>query len=458
MKITLKNLGIIKRAEFELGDLTIICGTNNTGKTYTTYALFGFLETIRETLNIEVSENTIEILLRDGTTDIDLERYLDQVDDILKVACQTYTQQLSEVFAAKENLFQHTEFSVKLANKPLLNKPFKQKISTDKSDIFSLIKEENNQKLSVSLLAKRGEIIFPPQFIKEIIADVISDILFNDLLPNVFIASAERTGAAIFQKELDFARSRLLKAMHKDIDMDPRQLLTKNYHDYALPVEKNVEFIRTLQKIVKKDSFITKKHPDILEKIGDIIGGTYIIDKNIGLYFQPENSNIKLTMSESSSAVRSLLDISFYIRHIAKPGDLFIIDEPELNLHPQNQRYVARLLASLINVGIKVCITTHSDYIVKEFSTLIMLKSNDRHLQKIAKDENYDEQILLSADQVKTYIAKEALIKLDDNRKRRSRNNTLVAVDINDEFGIQTDNFDETINKMNQIQEAIIWR
>lgn len=34
MKIKVKNLGILKQAEFELGDLTIICGDNNTGKTY----------------------------------------------------------------------------------------------------------------------------------------------------------------------------------------------------------------------------------------------------------------------------------------------------------------------------------------------------------------------------------------------------------------------------------------
>ena len=44
MKIEVNNLGLLKHAEFSLGDLTIICGGNNTGKTYATYALFGFLE------------------------------------------------------------------------------------------------------------------------------------------------------------------------------------------------------------------------------------------------------------------------------------------------------------------------------------------------------------------------------------------------------------------------------
>ena len=41
MKIKVKNLGVLKQAEFELGDFTIICGENNTGKTYGNYALYG---------------------------------------------------------------------------------------------------------------------------------------------------------------------------------------------------------------------------------------------------------------------------------------------------------------------------------------------------------------------------------------------------------------------------------
>jgi len=43
MKISIKNLGAIKQVEFTLGELTIICGDNNTGETYATYTLFGFL-------------------------------------------------------------------------------------------------------------------------------------------------------------------------------------------------------------------------------------------------------------------------------------------------------------------------------------------------------------------------------------------------------------------------------
>ena len=43
-----KNIGPVKEADMELGDLTIIAGRNNTGKTYLAYTLYGFLKTWRE--------------------------------------------------------------------------------------------------------------------------------------------------------------------------------------------------------------------------------------------------------------------------------------------------------------------------------------------------------------------------------------------------------------------------
>jgi predicted ATPase len=60
---------------------------------------------------------------------------------------------------------------------------------------------------------------------------------------------------------------------------------------------------------------------------------------------------------------------------LAQEGDFIIIDEPELNLHPDNQRKIARWLVRVVNAGFKVMITTHSDYIIREFNNLIMLQT-----------------------------------------------------------------------------------
>ena len=163
-----------------------------------------------------------------------------------------------------------------------------------------------------------------------------------------------------------------------------------------------------------------------------------------------------MTMDESSSAVRSLLDVGFYLRHVVKPGELLMVDEPELNLHPENQRRIARLFARLANLGVKVFITTHSDYIIKEVNTLIMLHQDKPHLRKIVRDEGLRSQELISPDKIKTYIAKKALIKLK-GKKRKSRNHTLVEAKISPEHGIEAGSFDVTIDDMNRVQDAIVW-
>ncbi|MGV8124050.1 MAG: hypothetical protein AB2L14_30230 [Candidatus Xenobiia bacterium LiM19] len=62
MKIHIENIGVLCQAEFELADMTIICGSNNTGKTYATHALFGFLSFWREIFSIPVQDSTINQL------------------------------------------------------------------------------------------------------------------------------------------------------------------------------------------------------------------------------------------------------------------------------------------------------------------------------------------------------------------------------------------------------------
>ena len=76
MRIRLKNLGILKHAEFSLGDLTIICGENNTGKTYTAYALYGFLRSWRELMDFSIGDVQIQRLLTEGVLTIGLSQYV----------------------------------------------------------------------------------------------------------------------------------------------------------------------------------------------------------------------------------------------------------------------------------------------------------------------------------------------------------------------------------------------
>ncbi len=459
MKIKIKNLGALKQAEFTLGDLTIVCGCNNTGKTYATYALFGFLYTWRQMFSIKINDDKIKQLLSDGVIRLDIQEYVNQAEKIVAKGCQAYTQQLSKIFAAPADRFKETEFYVILDTRNIsLASKFDRKIGSEEVALFSITKSEESTEVVVTLLVEKERAKIPIEILHHIITDDLKDIIFAQLFPRPFIASAERTGAAIFRKELNFSRNRLIEEMGQASSkkIDPMELLFKEYEDYALPIKTNVEFTRNLETIVKKSSFIAENHSDVLENFADIIGGKYTVTRNDELYYEPKGKRVKLSMDESSSAVRSLLDIGFYLRHEAQKGDLLIVDEPELNLHPENQRRVARLFARLVNLGIKVFIPTHSDYIIKELNTLIMLNHDKSHLKLIAKSEGYCAEELLSSEKIKVYIAEEASIKLESHT-RKTKCQTLTPANIDPELGIEARSFDTTIETMNRIQEAIVW-
>ena len=465
MKVKVKNLGVLKQAEFSLGDLTIICGGNNTGKTYATYALYGFLATWQRHIGSlgreRISRRAISKLLDNGVTQIDLIEYGKGVESVLNTLCELYTARLPIIFAAPRERFRDSQFHISLErstlSKSIKRMSFKSKTGARNRQFFSIAKAKGSTELEVSLLVDKQRTTIPTRFIERSITETINEHVFGQFFPDAFISSAERTGAAIFRKELNFARNRLLKEMSRAEDnINPRELLLRSYQDYPLPVESNVDFTRQIESIAKANSFLAEEHPKVLARFADIIGGAYRITRNDELHFIPKDGRIKLGMGESSSGVRSMLDIGFYLRHAAKHGDLLMVDEPELNLHPENQRRIARLFARLANLGIKVFITTHSDYIVKELNTLIMLNHDKPYLKRIVQQEGYENSELIAPEKIKAYIAEEAPVLLDGN-KRRSRCQTLVEAKIDPELGIEMGSFDKTINKMNEIQEAIVW-
>ena len=459
LTVRLKNIGILKQAEFSLGDLTIICGENNTGKTYAAYTLYSFLRSWNNLIRIPVSDHQVQTLLTDGYLNVELSQYTKKADQILAEACRRYSEQLYSVFAAPKEAFQNSEFHVEPSTIHIPKRGVLDRIISHNEQFLISSRKERSEELTLTLtFGRQAEKKIDPILVKDRMSSIINRIVFSNCFPRNLILSVERTGAAVFRKELDFARNRLLGEMASaDKNTDPRQLLSKGYQRYPLPIENNVDFSRRLEDIAKSKSFIAKEHPEVLEDLSDIVGGEYTITQNDQLYYIPKGTQTKLTMIESSSSVRSLLDIGFYLNSIAEKGDLLMVDEPELSLHPENQRRIARLFARLVNLGVKVFITTHSDYIVKELNTLIMLNHDKPHLKRVAEENGYQDSELINADQVKVYVAEEALMPLEEGQKRRRRGHTLVPAKIHPELGIGVSSFDKTIDDMNRIQDDIVW-
>ena len=462
LTVRLKNIGILKQAEFSLGDLTIICGENNTSKTYTSYILYGFLRSWQELIHFSISNAQILNLFTEGTPiKIKLPQKIGQ---LLTTICHNYTSRLDTVFAAPEGTFQNSEFCV-LTNDINIRdtRELHSRVEHPQLSYFLVSKHIQSDEIVITVEKKDPEVMIDSALIKitkQMIDKIIAAIIFWGVLPNPFISTAERTGITTFRKELDSAWNRRfaeIRIDQSDPNPDPRELLFKPLRNYPSSIEANMEWIRSLEEIAKNKSFIAKEHPEILDDFAEIIGGTYAITQNDLLYYIPKGTRHKLTMVESSSAVRSLLDLSFYLSHVARKGDLLMIDEPELSLHPENQRRIARLFARLANLGVKVFITTHSDYIVKELNTLIMLNHDKPHLKRVAEENGYQDSELINVDQVKVYIAEKALLPLEEGQKRRRRGHTLVPAKIHPELGIGVSSFDKTIDDMNRIQDDIVW-
>lgn len=462
MKIKFKNLGVIRQAEITLGDFTIVCGKNNTGKTYVTYATYGFLDFWHSALSpVDLPENLVDEVLDKGSVSVPIEDFAKDYKKILKKASREYSSIVDQVFAGNSKFFEDSEVSVEI-NKDenyQTNEVSFRSGSAGRS-ILEIKKDQSENCITITLLVNKDSGDVPPRrFIRDMISNAVREIVFKSKIPKPFIASAERTGSAIFQKELDFTRNRLVGLLgDRESKISFSRIIGKFSSEYPIPVTRNVDFIRELPNIIDKESSFAKQNPDILKHFHKIIGGEYKVTKDGEVQYIPKNKkSVKLTMVESSSAVRSMLDIGFYLKHKAKVGDLLIVDEPELNLHPENQRLVARLFAMLVNHGIKVFITTHSDYIIKELNTLILLnKKDDKRMQEIATREGYLKDELLDSEKLRVYIAKEELVKVDGS-KRKTKCATLVEAKIDQETGISLDSFDDTIEDMNRIQEEIVW-
>lgn len=459
MKFHFENLGLLDQADIELADLTLICGENNTGKTYATYAIYGFLRSWRQILRFLLADEIDELLKDAGEYRIDLAKMFDgKVDAYLQHMGKAYVKGMPSAFATDSNAFEKTICELgTIRVTDYVTQAYQRTVQAGPGGkvLATLKKEAGSTQLDV-LMADAEIVQRLSAGLTDFITDAIADLVFAQHIPRVHISSAERTGAAIFRKELDMARTRMLKTLNeidsKELKRNPLKILQGIETDYAWPVEDNVDFVRQLEDIDKRTGEVAEAHPELVAAFDTLIGGSYKVVKQ-QLVFQARGAGKqRFTMNEASSCIRALLDVGFYLRCRARIGDLFIIDEPELNLHPKNQRAFARLVARMVNAGIKVFITTHSDYLVKELNTLIMLNQRTTHTKSVQQRYGYDDAELIDPQRIRLYMT-----GVRKATAGRGKLHTLIPATIYHDRGIEVSTFDDTIETMNTIQSEILY-
>ena len=78
-----------------------------------------------------------------------------------------------------------------------------------------------------------------------------------------------------------------------------------------------------------------------------------------------------LPLHRTSSMVTAVAPLVLYIKYLIRPGAVFIIEEPEANLHPLHQIILAQCLVDLVRSGVYVLISTHSPYLVEQIGNYL---------------------------------------------------------------------------------------
>ena len=97
------------------------------------------------------------------------------------------------------------------------------------------------------------------------------------------------------------------------------------------------------------------------------MGGRAEFFQKVGLEFKDEYISEPIHAPNVSTGLKSMALLEYALRIGAiEAGDIVILDEPEINLHPEWQVEYARVLVNLQKeFRLKIVITTHSPYFMR---------------------------------------------------------------------------------------------
>ena len=78
---------------------------------------------------------------------------------------------------------------------------------------------------------------------------------------------------------------------------------------------------------------------------------------------------------------------------LAKPGSIFIVENPEAHLHPSAQSILSKFLALISKTGVQIFIETHSEHIINAPRVMIVQESfRSENMKILYFDENFSDK------------------------------------------------------------------
>lgn len=462
MKVSIRNLGVIKEeANFELKPLTVFIGPNNAGKTWLAYSLAGILgpfgsgeyaqayanKTVPNTY--ERLDEAIERVLVEGNATIDLRRFADEYgekyfNDVARYARKWMRRFLSTQLAHFDDL--DISLSLEEARTDFLNRVSQySRTSRVAGSVLTIRKNRGEDKIFAFTSTEIGEAEgqeeqlgerIPLEEVRERLVSFVATALRRSLYPQVRIFPTERTTLVTFrfaervadrvQPAINERALEALDVLAKELDM--RELVEQNRaaREATWP---DSSFMSMLHDIYRKRSRdredrerLAKRDPNINRYIqlaeileNEVLTGSVYLstpepDPRREVLFQLEQ-DVNLEIPIVSSMVKELSSLVLYLRHLARPGELLIIDEPEMNLHPAAQVKIIEFLAMLVNAGLHVLITTHSPYVLDHLKNLMDAHKHPNQDKIVEMFLLEQKEAFISQEKVATYLVEDGKVK-----------------------------------------------
>lgn len=456
MKIRVKELGPIREAVIDLDKkLTVFCGQNATGKTYLAFVIYFITQLDNKSIGVPLDRGVIDALLTTNRAEIGL--------DIAAM----WAYNAKEIEGIKNNLWRffalaedkQKQFFGKTSIELLENEQeFEARIIATEYEqtiklnnyIFELKKLKGERKIGIGLHADNIKDDALMGYLRLVLLSRVYALLIYAPITSATIFPVERNSIFTFSNELSIRNNKLrdmvaLLSVEKNIE--PLEfLLRSNNNRYPKPIKDALSVADDLEEIQKTKS----EYFEFAEKIEQLLlKGRLIVSKE-GQRVEFKSDMAKtlgLSFHQSSSVVKMLASLIIYLKHIAVRNDLIIIDEPELNLHPSNQILLAQVLASLINNGLRLMISTHSDYIIREINNLLMLGAGGEDMLAAAAEFGYTESQFINRADTAVYF-------FDYGKSSKKIDVKPIEVTAT---GFSVKSIDDTIDRQNQISEDLFY-
>ncbi len=427
MIIRFYNLGKIKETALDLRPLTVIIGPNNSNKTYIAYSVYGLWQAEqREATPLDDILTLAFDNVKDNTLRIPVDQALrDQLQSHSDRMCKRFANNLASYFQdASGKLFADTHFHLELSlddllgalshlsGEPLYFMGWQFQATAEGSAIkikYSRSAGPPNLDAEAREIAKIG--VDLPLGMRVMFSSTIQRMLF----PLPFLLPAERNAFIITYKMLANRRYQALREGYRQAftgkgSVQRRLNLLREGGEvrYPQPVEDFLDFLTDVEEA---------KSPNLrgpFAKLADTIENS-IQNANRTRYrptalggkeiITQVEKGLDIDLYNASSSIKQLAPLLLYLRYRARENDRLIIDEPEMNLHPESQAKLLEVLAMLVNHGVNVLLTTHSPYLMAHLNNLAQAGDTSQAVRNRQAKSLYlkNPDSLLRMDQVSAY-------------------------------------------------------